>query len=108
MCLEVKIGRKMKNYLGLLIADAKEFLCNETNRVFVAVIIVGLTVCFCQIRTEKAINKIYNYNIRAKKELLTEIKTNRNKIHFRYFNLTRSLEDIHKVKIDTKNGRIEK
>ena len=98
----------MKNYLGLLIGDAKEFLCNETNRVFVAVITIGLAVCICQIRTEKAISKVYNYNVKAKKELLTEIKTNRDKIHFRYFNLTTSLEELNNVKINTLNGRVEK
>ena len=102
------IGCVMKNYLGLLIGDAKEFLCNETNRVFIAVIIIGLAVCFCQIRTEKAINKVYNYNVKAKKELLTEIKENRKDVHFRYFNLTTSLEELNNVKINTLNGRIEK
>lgn len=59
-------------------------------------------------RTEKAIKSAHNYNMNAQKELMTEIKTNRNKIHFRYFNLTRSLEEIHNVKIDTKNGKLEK
>ena len=98
----------MKNYLGLLIADAKEFLCNETNRVFIAVIIVGVLVCYSQYRTENILHTVRNVNAQNHKELLAEVKTNRNKIHFRYFNLTRSLEDIHNVKIDTKNGRIEK
>lgn len=98
----------MKNYLGMLICDTKEFLCNETNRVFVSVIVLCLLVCYCQIRTEKAIKRVYNYDIKAKKELLTEIKTNRDKIHFRYFNLTTSLEELNNVKIDTLNGRVEK
>ena len=30
----------------------------------------------------------------------------KSKVHFRYFNLTHSLEDIHNVKINTENGRI--
>ncbi len=98
----------MKNYLGLLIADAKEFLCSETNRVFIAVIAVGVLVCCAQYRTENILRSVQNINAQNHKELLAEVKTNRNKINFRYFNLTRSLEDIHKVKIDTKNGRIEK
>lgn len=99
---------KMKNYIGLLVCDAKDFLSDATNRVFIAVIVLFLAVCYCQVRTEKAIKRVYNYDVKAKKELLTEIKTNRDKIHFRYFNLTNSLEDIHNVKIDTLNGRIEK
>ena len=98
----------MKNYLGMLICDAKEFLCNETNRVFVAVVCLCLLVCYFQIRTEKAIKRVYNYDVKAKKELLTEIKSNRDKIDFRYFNLTRTLEDLHNVKIDTHYGRVEK
>lgn len=103
-----KKGLGMKNSVGLLLSEAQEFLCNEVNRVFVAVVILCILVCYGQVRTEKAIKKNYNYNVRAKKELITEIKTNREKTHFRYFNLTRSLEEIHNVKIDTKNGKLEK
>lgn len=98
----------MKNYIGLLICDAKDFLSDTTNRVFAATVALCLLVCYCQIRTEKAIKRIYNYNVKAKKELLTEIKTNRDKIHYRYFNLTRTLGELHNVKIDTLNGKIEK
>lgn len=98
----------MKNSFGLLLTDVKDFLCNEVNRVFVGVIILCILVCYGQVRTEKAIKKSYNYNIRAKKELISEIRTNRDKIHFRYFNLIKSLEEIHNVKIDTKNGKLEK
>ncbi len=97
----------MKN-LNLFLTDVKDFLCNEVNRVFVFVILLCILVCYGQVRTEKAIKSAHNYNMNAQKELMTEIKTNRNKIHFRYFNLTRSLEEIHNVKIDTKNGKLEK
>ena len=82
----------MKNYVGMLICDVKEFLSSENNRLFVAVIIVGMAVCFGQIRTEKAINKVYSDIATAKKELLSEIKENRKDIHFRYFNMTTILE----------------
>ncbi len=97
----------MKN-LNLFLTDVKDFLCNEVNRVFVFVIALCILVCYGQVRTEKEIKKLYNYNVSAKNELIKEIKTNRNKIHFRYFNLTRSLEEIHNVKIDTLNGKLEK
>lgn len=40
--------------------------------------------------------------------LKTEISEVKKKVHFRYFNLTNSLEDIHKVKINTENGRIKR
>lgn len=98
----------MKNSIGLLLTEVQEFLCSEVNRVFAAIVILCILVCYGQVRTEKEIKKVYNYNVRANKELLTEINTNRDKIHFRYFNLSRSLEEIHNVKIDTKNGKLEK
>lgn len=98
----------MKNYIGLLVCDAKDFLSDAANRVLVAVIVLCFAVCYCQVRTEKAIKRVYNYDVKAKKELLTEIKSNRDKIDFRYFNLTRTLEDLHNVKIDTHYGRVEK
>lgn len=41
-------------------------------------------------------------------ELSNEILDVKKKVHFRYFNLTHSLEDIHKVKINTKDGRLIK
>lgn len=98
----------MKNSFGLLFSDVKNFLCNEVNRVFIAVLIVGALMCWGQYRTENLLTKISNQNIESQKELTSEIKKNRDKIHFRYFNLTKSLEEIHKVKIDTKNGRLER
>ena len=98
----------MKNSIGLLLTEVQEFLCSEVNRVFAAMVILCILVCYGQVRTEKEIKKVYNYNVRANKELLTEINTNRDKIHFRYFNLSRTLEEIHNVKIDTKNGKLEK
>lgn len=41
-------------------------------------------------------------------ELKNEISEVKKKVHFRYFNLTNSLEDIHKVKINTQNGHLKK
>lgn len=98
----------MKNSIGLLLTEVQEFLCSEVNRVFAAIVILCILVCYGQVRTEKAIKSAHNYNMNAQKELMSEIKTNRDKIHFRYFNLTKSLEEIHNVKIDTKNGKLEK
>lgn len=40
--------------------------------------------------------------------LKNEISEVKKKVHFRYFNLTNSLEDIHKVIINTENGRIKR
>ena len=46
-------------------------------------------------------NQIESYN-----NVIAELNKVEKKTDFRYFNLTRSLEDIHKVEIDTKDGRI--
>lgn len=86
----------MKNF-GLLFTDVKDFLSNELNRIFVAILMLCVLVGCGQYRTEK-----YLAGIKA------DILKNRDKIHFRYFNLTKSLEGIYKVAIDTKNGEIKK
>lgn len=106
-CLELTERFKMKNF-SLFITDAKVFLSNELNRVFVAVVILGILMCYGQHRTEEALSKVSSQSTESQKELISEIKKNRDKIHFRYFNLTKSLEEIHKVKIDTKNGKLER
>ena len=36
------------------------------------------------------------------------INSTEKKVDFRYFNITRSLQDIHKVEIDTNKGRVTK
>ncbi len=97
----------MKISIGLLFSDAKDFLCNATNRVLVAVTIVGVLLCYFQYRTENKLNCIIEQSTTANSELLNEIRINRKKINFRYFNLTKSLEEIHKVEINTRNGKLE-
>lgn len=46
-------------------------------------------------------NQIENYN-----NVIARLDKVEKKTDFRYFNLTRTLEDIHKVEINTKDGRI--
>lgn len=41
-------------------------------------------------------------------ETLELLKSAEKKVDFRYFNITRSLQDIHKVEIDTHKGRVTK
>ncbi len=76
-------------YFNLLFSDAKEFLSDNINRLGVLVVLLCL------------INVCGFYVI--EKELKECIKT----VNFRYFNITRSLEDIHNVKIDTQDGSLK-
>ena len=78
----------MRNF-NLLFSDAKEFLSDNINRLGI------LVVLFC------VINVCGFYVI--EKELKECTKT----VNFRYFNITRSLEDIHNVKIDTQDGSLK-
>ena len=90
---------RIENMRNVLFTDVKEFLSNEVNRVFIAVIIVGCAVCIM----------LYTHNREMKKtnmQILKSIEKLEKKVDFRYFNITRSLSDIHKVEIDTKNGKI--
>lgn len=77
----------MKN-LFRLFTDTKEFLSSEINRVFVVLVFLCLV------------------NITGFYMLNNQIEDCTNKVHFRYYNLTKSLEDIHNVQIDTRDGRI--
>ena len=78
----------MRNF-NLLFSDAKEFLSDNINRLGILVVLLCL------------INVCGFYVI--EKELKECIKT----VNFRYFNITRSLEDIHNVKIDTQDGSLK-
>ena len=83
----------------ILFIDLKDFLSNEVNRVFVAVVIIGGILIYQQ----------FNHNMETQKAttaLMNAIEKSEKKIDFRYMNLTRSLENIHKVEIDTKDGRV--
>ncbi len=70
-----------------------------------------LFVCLGFVLQVFLITKVYYFhNTSIKQTDLADIKQDiidiKSKVHFRYFNLTHSLEDIHKVKINTENGRI--
>ena len=78
----------MRN-LNLLFSDAKEFLSDNINRLGILVVLLCV------------INVCGFYVI--EKELKECAKT----VNFRYFNITRSLEDIHNVKIDTQDGSLK-
>ena len=76
--------------------DVKGYLKDSINRLTVIVIILGVIICAGLYKTHK--------EIKLTQQAITQCEK---KIDFRYFNLTRSLEDIFKIKIDTHQGRVE-
>ena len=48
------------------------------------------------------------YQIQVNQVILNRVDKVERKVDFRYFNLTRSIEEIHAVEIDTKDGRVRK
>ena len=93
----------MKNF-NLLFSDVKDFMANEVNRMFV----LFLSITFCiLIFIHFEIQNLKKFVILKSENLEQEITKTRKRIDFRYFNTTRTLEDLHKVKIDTKNGDLK-
>ena len=90
----------MKNF-NILFTDVKGFMANEVNRVFVLFTVVNI---FLALFIHFDIQSLKNNYISLENSI---IKTQK-KVDYRYFNLTRSLEDIHNIKIDTQSGEIKK
>lgn len=84
-----------------LIEEVGSFFANGINRLLVSVICIGAVLVGLNLYTISEINI-------AKAETLEAVKKAEKKVDFRYFNLTNSLQDIHNVKIETHQGRIEK
>lgn len=76
--------------------DVKGFLKDSVNKLTVITLIFGITITAGLIKIHQEI-----------KETQQAITKCEKKVDYRYFNLTRSLEDIHGIKIDTHKGRIE-
>ena len=74
--------------MSIKLSDAKSFLNDKINRVFIAV----MFLCIINAGGIFYLNK--------------QIENCTNKVHFRYYNLTKSLEDIYNIQIDTRDGRI--
>lgn len=84
-----------------LIEEVGSFFANGMNRLFVSTIGIGIILIGLNLYTIGEINNV-------KTDTLEAVKKAEKKVDFRYFNLTNSLQDIHKVKIETHHGRIEK
>lgn len=79
----------MKNFI-LFLNDIQNFMEDKTNKIIFLLI---LTIIM---------QGVLFYRLDVK------VTSCEKKTDFRYFNLTRSLEDIHNVQIDTHRGTIEK
>ncbi|MGN0015646.1 MAG: hypothetical protein ACI37T_09545 [Candidatus Gastranaerophilaceae bacterium] len=88
-------------------SDIKEFFSNIMNTVCVLLLCFCLAILGFQFKITKDLATLEYKIDTSSQKICDEIKINRDKIHFRYFNLTNSLEDINGVKINTKNGKIE-
>lgn len=78
-------------------SDVKRFMVYILRRSY-ALQALALVLLFGFIVYQAQINQI----------IIKEIKSVEKKVDFRYFNLTRSLESIYNIEIDTKDGRVRK
>ena len=87
----------MNNGIYGLFSDMKTFLSNGVNGLSVLVIIaIIMNIAFFLVLRNDV--RTINYQLEKTKDA----------VHFRYFNLTRSLEDFWGVKIDTHTGYVQK
>ena len=93
----------MKN-INLLFSDVKNFMANEVNRVFVLFMVITLSI---GLFLHWEIQNLKKFIISGDTKLEEEITKTRKRIDYRYFNTTRTLEDLHNVRIDTKNGDLK-
>ncbi len=76
-----------------LFSDIKRFVKCLQRKNYILQIFVLFLLMGCIIRQEF-----------VNQSLLLELQKTQKKVDFRYFNLTRSLEDIHNIRIDTLDG----
>lgn len=93
----------MRN-INLLFSDVKNFMANEVNRVFVLFVVISLSI---GIFLHWEIQNLKKFIVSSDTKLEEEITKTRKRIDYRYFNTTRTLEDLHQVKIDTKSGDLK-
>lgn len=98
----------MQNLSSRLFSDVKVFFSNEINRLTTIVLVLGIINCIYLYNLSQDIKDLNEQINKSTESVITEVKINRNKIQHRYFNITKSLEKIHEVEIDTKTGEIKK
>ncbi len=83
---------------------AQKFNLKQSERIEkLIMLLITFTLLICTITFLLLV--VYIGKLEKCNENLKEIKT---KVHHRYFNITRSLEDIHDVKIETHTGKVIK
>lgn len=97
----------MKNF-SLLISDAKLFMANELNRVLVFLFLFASIFLVVEILEFREIRRIKSFISLNSKNIETDFDKTRKKIDYRYFNLTRTMEETYNIKVDTKTGELKK
>ena len=92
----------MKNF-NLLFSDTKNFMANEVNRIFIGFLLVSIVFFYFVHIDIKHLEQLSNTR---QIELQNQIEKLNKKVDFRYFNTTRSLEELYGVSIDTRTGDI--
>lgn len=98
--------------------DLKEqkIMSTEIKKLNTLINLLCITTCMVIFSIWIQCSAIFNINKHAAisvtvddiESLKQEIKDVKNAVHFRYFNLTNSLEDIHNVKLETHYGHLTK
>ena len=96
----------MKNFnFNILFSDVKVFMENEVNRalaIWTIMFILLICIVHFEIRSIKTEMRTNAANIER------DIVSVKKRVDYRYFNITRSLEDLNNVKIETKEGYLKK
>ena len=93
----------MKTFF-MLISDAKDFMANEINRLFVWVLVLNIvTMTFVHFE----VKSIKEFQLKENEKMLEQLVHVRKRVDYRYFNMTRTFEDIYDIKIDTGSGELK-
>lgn len=98
-CVIVSLkGKKIMKQTIYQVGSAVRELLRDKSNFIILILIVGFGfIGYQEYQTQKQIAEINKAIIKSEK-----------KTDFRYFNITRTFEDIFKIEIDTKDGRIRR
>lgn len=93
----------MKSF-HLLFSDVKDFMANELNCLFLWILIINILLG-CWFHFE--IVSLKAAQAKENERLISEIQKVKKRVDYRYFNNTRSIEELFDVKINTINGELK-